>query len=113
MEILLFVGLMVSGQILFKAASMSIPAASNPLSGLSAAVGSWKFLLALGLYAAGTLLWMTILKKVPLSTAYPISMGLTIALTFLASNLIFGETFATKQAIGAGLIIAGIIAMSR
>jgi multidrug transporter EmrE-like cation transporter len=65
------------------------------------------------LYAAGTLLWMHILKQIPLSIAYPISMGSTIALTFLASHLIFGESYSASQAFGTELIITGVIAMSR
>jgi multidrug transporter EmrE-like cation transporter len=113
MAILIFIVLMVSGQTLFKAASLHLRDSSNPIDAAIASLSEWRFLLALAVYAAGTLLWMHILKQIPLSIAYPISMGSTIALTFLASHLIFGESYSASQAFGTALIITGVIAMSR
>jgi multidrug transporter EmrE-like cation transporter len=113
MEILLFIIMMVSGQLLFKAASMNLRAAGNPISGAVAAISEWKFLLALIVYAAATFLWMKILKQMPLSTAYPLAMGSTIAITFIAGLIIYREPFSALKATGTGLIIIAIFLLTK
>jgi multidrug transporter EmrE-like cation transporter len=113
MEILLFIIMMASGQLLFKAASMNLRAADSPLSGAVAAISEWKFLFALVLYAAATFLWMKILKQIPLSTAYPLAMGSTIAITFIAGMIIYREPFSALKATGTGLIIIAIFLLTK
>ena len=73
MEILLFIIMMASGQLLFKAASMNLQAADSPMSGALAAISEWKFLLALVLYAAATFLWIKILKQMPPKSIVPLT----------------------------------------
>ena len=113
MEILLFIIMMASGQLLFKAASMNLRAADSPMSGALAAISEWKFLLALVLYAAATFLWIKILKQMPLSTAYPLAMGSTIAITFIAGLIIYREPFSVFKATGTALIVIAIILISK
>ena len=113
MEILLFIIMMASGQLLFKAASMDLRPADSLLSGALAAISEWKFLFALALYAAATFLWMKILKQMPLSTAYPLAMGSTIAITFIAGMIIYREPFSALKAAGTGLIIIAIFLLTK
>ena len=113
MEIILFVIMMASGQLLFKAASINLRPAKSPADGALAAIGEWKFIFALALYAGATIVWMRILKQMPLSTAYPIVMGSTIGLTFIASVIIYREPFTTFKAAGAALIAIGISLIAR
>ena len=105
--------MMASGQLLFKAASMNLQAADSPMSGALAAISEWKFLLALVLYAAATFLWIKILKQMPLSTAYPLAMGSTIAITFIAGLIIYREPFSVFKAAGTALIVIAIFLISK
>lgn len=113
MEILLFIIMMACGQLLFKAASLSLRPADSPMGGALAAISEWKFLLALVLYGAATFLWMKILKQMPLSTAYPLAMGSTIAITYIAGMIIYRETFSIFKAIGTTLIVIAIFLISK
>jgi multidrug transporter EmrE-like cation transporter len=112
-EILLFIIMMVSGQLLFKAASMKLRAADSSMISTLAAIREWKFLFALVVYAAATFLWMKILKQMPLSTAYPLAMGSTIAITFIAGMIIYREPFSAIKAAGTGMIIIAIFLLSK
>ena len=98
---------MASGQLLFKATSRrAVPGPADLFL-------DWKFLTALTIYGAATLLWIQILKSMPLSTAYPLVMGATIALTSLLGILIFNEGFTAAKAIGIGLVILAMFVLSR
>jgi undecaprenyl phosphate-alpha-L-ara4N flippase subunit ArnE len=107
MHIVLFVMMMTSGQLLFKATSRRT--FSTPADLLL----DWKFLLAVAVYGAATILWIHILKSMPLSTAYPLAMGATIALTSLLGIGIFNEGLTAAKAIGIGLVIIAMFALSR
>ena len=113
MEILLFIIMMATGQLLFKSAAMNLQAADSLMSGALAAISEWKFLLALVLYAAATFLWIKILKQMPLSTAYPLAMGSTIAITFIAGLIIYREPFSALKATGTSLIIIAIFLLTK
>jgi multidrug transporter EmrE-like cation transporter len=49
----------------------------------------------------------------PLSTAYPLAMGSTIALTFIAGIIIYREAFSVLKATGTGLIIIAIFLLTK
>tara|TARA_R110001606_G_scaffold134137_2_gene270381 strand:- start:29 stop:388 length:360 start_codon:yes stop_codon:yes gene_type:complete len=93
------------GQVLFKMTSVRLTAqtgtpfytvAFNPI-----------FLLALTIYGSATLLWIYVLKVVPLSYAYSF-MALTFVLVPLMAAFFLKEPLTVKYAIGACLIIAGL-----
>ena len=63
-------------------------------------------------YAGSTLIWMYVLSKLPLSTAYPF-VGLSIVFTSLAGVLFFGERVSTPQIIGTLPICAGVVLVAR
>ena len=93
------------GQLLFKIASQRLSATGKELYMV---LFDPVMILALGIYGGATLIWIYLLKFVPLSYAYSF-----MALTFLAvpilSIFFLGETLNLKYWIGTALIIAGLI----
>ena len=92
------------GQLLFKVASQRLEAAGRDLYMV---LFDPVMILALGIYGGATLIWIYLLKFVPLSYAYSF-----MALTFLAvpilSIFFLGETLSLKYWVGTALIIAGL-----
>ena len=66
------------------------------------------FILAVGLYGIATLMWVYVLKTVPLSAAYTF-MALSYVVVPLLAVVFLDETLGLKYALGAGLIIAGLL----
>lgn len=99
----LFSLLLSMGQILFKKAAI----VSNLTPGLAGFVNPW-LMGAVCLYGLTTILWVWILKTVPLSIAYPFS-ALGFVLVPLAATYFFGETISIKYIVGGCMIVAGIL----
>lgn len=70
-------------------------------------------LLGGSLYIGSFLLWLLILRRMPLATAYPAAVGLTICGSTLVSVLILGEHIRFSQAAGIGLVLLGIVLILR
>ncbi len=66
------------------------------------------FIGALALYGAATILWMYVLKVVPLAYAYSF-MALTFVIVPVFAWFWLGETVNLKYVIGAALIIFGLL----
>lgn len=94
------------GQVLFKVtgARLSSQADATFLSIFLEPV----FLLALGLYGGATLVWIYVLKVVPLGQAYSF-MALTFLIVPVLALYFLGETLTLRYAIGALLIMAGLL----
>lgn len=104
--------LLAAGQTLFKLAAMKLRgagAASTDLMGLALIPSFW---IALVLYGLGTLLWIFILQTVPLSRAYPF-MALAFVMVPLLAVLLFSERLNLTYALGALLIVAGVVVTAR
>ena len=74
---------------------------------------SWQLGSALVFYCASFLLTLKIYAVNALSLAAPLMAGLTFVLTPLAAVLILGEQFGGGRLLGIGLILAGILVISR
>lgn len=61
----------------------------------------------LGLYGLGAVLWLLVLSKLPVSSAYPF-VALGMALTTAAGVVVLGEQISWPTALGVAVIIAGI-----
>jgi undecaprenyl phosphate-alpha-L-ara4N flippase subunit ArnE len=59
-------------------------------------------------YVVVTILWLIVLRSIPLSQAFP-ALGLTFALVPLASNKFLKEKVILSQWIGIAIIITGVI----
>ncbi|MGQ0673130.1 MAG: SMR family transporter [Hyphomicrobium sp.] len=101
-----FAALLALGQVLFKKAALAGSAEAFP----SAFLNRWMAL-AIVLYGAATLLWTWILRTTPLSAAYPFA-ALAFVIVPLLGAVFFGEPLGWRSAIGAALIVLGIVVIS-
>jgi drug/metabolite transporter (DMT)-like permease len=63
------------------------------------------------LYAIATLLWLAVLSRLPLSTAYPMQ-SLAYVLGLLLAWLLFGEAIPPNRWLGAGIILTGVFVIA-
>ncbi len=97
--------MIAAGQVLFKLTSEKLAATGAPFH---TALFNPVFIFALAIYGTATLLWIYVLKSVPLAYAYSF-MALTFIIVPLMAALWLGETLTLKYAAGAALIIAGLV----
>lgn len=105
--LLLVVGLMVAGQILFKATAIAWQAEGSLFSPRVLAY----LLPSLALYGIATLAWVWVLQFVELGRAYPF-MALAFVLVPLLSMLLFGEVLGWRYYLGVLLICAGVVVVA-
>ena len=67
-----------------------------------------KFLIGLGAYGVGFLIWYFMLTAMPLSVAFPIAAGSLIIVTQIVGYLLFSEPLAWAHITGIVLILSGI-----
>ena len=65
------------------------------------------FILAVGIYGLATLMWVWVLKTVPLSSAYSF-MALSYVLVPILAVVFLGESLSWKYAAGTALILGGL-----
>jgi len=96
------------GQLVFKKAGMEWESAGTWINfHVIVAIG-----LALLIYGFATVLWVYILRVVPLNQAYPF-VALSFIIVPVASSLVYKEALAYSHIIGFLLIVSGIVAISR
>ena len=64
------------------------------------------------LYGLSAILWVYVLKFLPLSKVYPFTF-VTFALVMILSALVLREKFGVLQFVGAVLIIGGVMLMAK
>ncbi|CAN7559276.1 transporter [Rhizobium sp. LjRoot258] len=101
--------LIASGQVLFKMTSAT--AGELSVRNLLALFLNPVLIAALLLYGLGTIIWIYVLKAVPLTMAYSF-MGLTFCFVPLLAQAFLGEALTLRYAIGAVFIIAGMLAIN-
>ena len=96
-----------AGQILFKVAALQWR-----IDGWSWTTArgflSPAMLLALLLYGLTTILWVLILRAVPLATAFPI-YALVFLFVPVAAHFLLGEPWSWNALVGGGVIMLGVI----
>ena len=108
--------LLAAGQALFKLASQQKTTATSDLGALQYAVHLFSmpiFLVACLLYALSTILWVALLKRYPLTQAYPLVIAVSILLTTAIGLLAFNEQLSFDKIMGLVLVTAGVILLSR
>ena len=104
---LLCVLLIAAGQLLFKAA-----AGQWRIDGWSwSTVRSFLspvMLIALVIYAAATLLWVFVLRTVPLSSAYAL-FSLAFLFVPVRARIFLGEAISTNTLVGGAIIVVGVV----
>jgi len=101
---------MAVGQILFKLAAQSILKGKSGNSLVSYFNG--YFCAAVILYFGLSLLWVWLLRFVPLSRAYPFVV-LAFIFTPLLAALVLDETLSANYLLGLGLVVAGLFIIVR
>jgi undecaprenyl phosphate-alpha-L-ara4N flippase subunit ArnE len=99
--------LIAVGQLLFKSAAgeWRIDGWSwNSLRGFLSPV----MLIALFIYAAATLLWVFVLRTVPLSSAYAL-FSLAFLIVPILARVFLGEPISVNTLAGGAVIVAGVI----
>lgn len=103
----LLVALMLAvGQALFKASAISW--AEKDKAGFSVLnIISTTFVASLVLYGLATILWIIVLRNLPLSKAYPI-MLVGSACIPLIGYFFFNEALTIRYMVGFGIVLAGL-----
>ncbi|MCF6369306.1 EamA family transporter [Rhizobium halophilum] len=101
--------LIAMGQVLFKMTSSTT--GDLTVRGLFALAANPLLLAALLVYGFGTIVWIYVLKSVPLTLAYSF-MGLTFCFVPLLAQLFLGEPLTLRYAVGTALIFAGLLAIN-
>src|SRR4051812_23032835 len=65
------------------------------------------------LYGGSFAIWIAILARNELTVAYPLAIGLTLAVSTLTATIVLGETISLQRALGMILIATGIIFVAR
>ncbi|HEY8099328.1 MAG TPA: hypothetical protein VIF82_01115 [Burkholderiaceae bacterium] len=64
--------------------------------------------LGLGIYGAGTVLWLGVLSKIDVSQAYPF-VGLGFLLTMASGVLLLGEPLSMSRLAGTFMVLGGVL----
>jgi drug/metabolite transporter (DMT)-like permease len=105
---LLCVAAIAGGQLLFKLAARAAAASS---AGFPWDVLNGWLIAALAVYAAATLLWVWLLKSLPLNVAYPF-VGLAFVIVPVLAAFMLGEALDWRHLGGGVLIAAGVAVAS-
>ena len=97
-----------AGQLLFKRLGLEIQAGSSLFSFKVIVMASVAF----SIYGAATILWIYLLRYVPLNKAYLV-MALSFVFVPLAGHFFLAEKITLGVIVGAALIISGIFVASR
>ncbi|MDO8463701.1 MAG: EamA family transporter [Gallionella sp.] len=115
---LIFVGVMLNAaaQILMKAGTNAVGhfefSMENILPiGLKLAV-EWHIVTALFCYALSVVVWILALSRVPVSIAFPM-LSMAYVVNAVAAWYLLGEPFSSTKLVGMGVIILGVIIISR
>ena len=109
--------LVVYGQMIIKwrvaALSGAALSASAPLDRLLVYVMDPYILSAYAAALGGSMTWMFVVESYPVSLAFPLYIGLTVALVVLGGIWLFGEPITPLRILAIALILAGVAIGSR
>lgn len=94
------------GQLMFKLAARSLAGAAGPGELWRLGLNPW-FLGALATYGGATVLWVWLLRELPLSRAYPF-FALSFLFVPVLGWLLMGEATTGRYWLGVSVIVAGI-----
>ena len=99
-----------AGLLMLKGSLSRIRAAGGATLSLTA--DGILLVMGFGLYLISFLVWLRILSRLPLSSAYPIAIGLTLAFSTSGASLLLGERLGVLKIAGILLIFLGCIALT-
>lgn len=102
--ILVTVGLLSVGQVLFKLAAMEM---ANVDKGIFVSIINQKLFIALLVYALATGMWVLALMRTPLYLAYPF-VAMAFIIVPVLSHWLIGEPLKLNTLMGALIILIGV-----
>lgn len=109
--------LVVYGQLIIKwrvaALSGVAHSASGPLDRLAVYLMDPYILSAYAAALGGSMTWMFVVESYPVSLAFPLHIGLTVALVVLGGIWLFGEPITPARILAIALILTGVAIGSR
>jgi drug/metabolite transporter (DMT)-like permease len=113
---IVLVWLLIGGQSLISSAGVLVLRHFMPLflqKGFSSELSIWAgTLFGIFLYGTSFLAWLFILSRYQVSFAYPVTVGLTLALTVGGAVLLLKETITPIQLLGIFLLVIAIFLIS-
>ena len=115
---LIFVGVMLNAaaQILMKSGTNAIGyfefSTENILPIGWKLATEWHIVAALFCYALSVVIWILALSRVPVSIAFPM-LSMAYIVNAVAAWYLLGEAFSLTKVIGMGVIILGVVILSR
>jgi drug/metabolite transporter (DMT)-like permease len=104
---LVCVALLAAGQVLFKIAAGHWRVDGLTARTLTSFLSGWM-VVALVVYAIATVLWVYVLRTVPLSVAYPL-FALAFILTPVVAHYVLDEPLSWRVFAGGAVIVAGVV----
>jgi multidrug transporter EmrE-like cation transporter len=86
---------------------------SRPLDRLAVYLMDPYILSAYAAAVGGSMTWMFVVENQPVSLAFPLYIGLTVALVVLGGIWLFGEPISPQRILAIALILAGVAIGSR
>ena len=116
-------GLIFTGVMLNAAAQILMKAGTNAIGHFEFSVENilpigwklateWHIVTALFCYGISVVVWILALSRVPVSIAFPM-LSMAYVVNALAAYYLLGEPFSTTKLVGMGVIILGVIIISR
>ncbi|MDD5058662.1 MAG: EamA family transporter [Sideroxydans sp.] len=115
---LIFTGVMLNAaaQILMKAGTNAIGqfefSAANVLPIGWKLATEWHIVTALFCYGISVVVWILALSRVPVSIAFPM-LSMAYVVNAIAAYYLLGEPFSSTKLVGMGIIILGVVVISR
>ena len=97
------IAVVLLGTIAQLALKRALDSSSSPMN-LARSPWAWAWFVG---YLLSTILWLLVLRRVPLSQAFPI-LGLQFALVPIAARLLLREQMFVEQWLGVATIVAGV-----
>lgn len=107
---LVCVCMIAAGQIMFKLVANRSVAGAN--MSLVEQWLSWQFFVALLIYGAATILWIWVLRFIPLNVAYPV-FALAFIVVPVAAYFLLNEPIGIRHLVGGVLIVSGVVVIAR
>ncbi len=116
-------GLIFTGVMLNAAAHILMKAGTNAIGYFEFSVANivpigwklateWHIITALFCYALSVVIWILALSRVPVSIAFPM-LSMAYVVNAIAAWYLLGEAFNPTKLVGMGVIILGVIIISR
>lgn len=115
---LIFTGVMLNAvaQILMKAGTNAVGhfefSVENIVPIGTKLMTEWHILAAMSCYVLSVFIWILALSRVPVSIAFPM-LSMAYVVNAIAAYYLLGEPFSSTKLVGMGVIILGVIIISR